>query len=188
MDLELKSDAATVFLEIAGQVRRVNRRRNETLYGVVRFSDHGIFLRWHNLLPVEGPTAEDPFQTGEALTNMLLFVLQTEEQAKAETEAHTRVRITNGITGETTIVESRRAAQNVFLDLRRLARQVNARKDDMLRAAVGLSRGFVSISWWCPWITTTAVAAQTIDLVAPLHQVDQILWPRPSQDVTQVSP
>ena len=115
MDLELKSDAATVFLEIAGQVRRVNRRRNETLYGVVRFSDHGIFLRWHNLLPVEGPTAEDPFQTGEALTNMLLFVLQTEEQAKAETEAHTRVRITNGITGETTIVESRRSRAECVL-------------------------------------------------------------------------
>jgi hypothetical protein len=145
------------------------------------------YLQWQGrLAQAEQQKRRKEQAEAEALTELVAFAIRNGRPGEAKKK--TRVKIVDEITAHTTIVESCRSRAEVYLDLCRLARQTNSRRDDMVRATVGLSPELITIRWFCPWLIAIEVAAEMLELAAPIHAVEQILWPRPSQDVVGVSP
>jgi len=95
----------------------------------------------------------------------------------------TRLKIVDDIRQTTTILESPRDRSEVFYELGLLVRKVNAnRRETMIRASLHLQRDLVVLRWSCPWIVGATLAAELLRVAAPVGQVHEILWPRPSQE------
>ena len=190
---DLDRDPGDVFFELACFVRRVNHRRRKGPRGSVHLRENGVItLRWHDpyvdrficgTAPELRPE-EKQAPAAEALTELVARAIRNGRPGEAQKK--TRIRIVNDITGQTAILESQRSRAKVYLDLCQLVRQTNGRRDDMLRATVTLTRDVIGVRWFCPWVIARNVAAEMVALVAPIHAVEQILWPRPSQDVAGV--
>jgi hypothetical protein len=87
-----------------------------------------------------------------------------------------RVRIVNDVNGQTTIVETQRDRCAVYFDLAKMVRQVNRRRDNMLRASLHLLQDTIVLHWHNPWIAGAGLAAELLEIAEPLHRVEAIIW------------
>ena len=90
----------------------------------------------------------------------------------------TRVRIVNHITGNTKTVETLRDAYAVAVDLMRLAKKVNRRRDRTVKASVQLLPDLIVLQWHCPCFESFAgeLAKELIDTAEPIHEADDFIW------------
>lgn len=94
-----------------------------------------------------------------------------------------RVRIINDVTGQTATVESDRDRGDVLVDLMRLVRRVNRRRDETLRACLRIGHDLIVLHWHSPLFFGDEFAREAIEAVAPLHEVENILWTKGSQSI-----
>ena len=94
----------------------------------------------------------------------------------ATATAPCRVRIINHITDRTTVVESPRDQAAVWLDLVRLVRQTNRRRNEELRASVHLlADGMLSLHWHTPNYWADDIVKNLLDVTRPLYEAEQLI-------------
>ena len=89
-----------------------------------------------------------------------------------------RVKIVNHFTDQTTVVESKRDAASVFLDLVSLVRAANRQRDDTLRGSVHLTEDLIILHWHTGAVTEIGVKfnGELLAVGEPMRQVDRVLW------------
>ena len=180
--IQSKRDCLDVYFDLARLVRQVNRRREETLRASVRLAQGMIVLHLHHPSSPDGGALAEQWQTAVPFPRwigrrLVSIVDLRPEAAGAVMAARCRVRIVNDLNGRATVVESRRERAAVYWDLAKLIRQVNRRRDDTVRASLHLLENLVILHWHCPWIFARKYAAELLEIVEPLRQVEAIIWP-----------
>ncbi len=93
----------------------------------------------------------------------------------------TRVKVVDDLANHTTIVETKRERGDVFMDLVKIAREANRKREDALKMSVHLAADLIIVHYHTT--TTSEVAskfnAEVIALGNPIRDVERILWPRP---------
>ena len=90
--------------------------------------------------------------------------------------ARCRVRICNHVTGETVMVETVRDRADVLVDLMYLIRRTNRRRDESLRGCLCVRHDLIVLHWHSPLHYGDEFTRDMIEAVAPLHEVENILW------------
>jgi hypothetical protein len=85
-----------------------------------------------------------------------------------------RVRIVNHIDGRTTIIESSRDRCQVFLDLAKMVKTVNRRRDETLKASLHLLLDLIVLHWHCPHVEVD-LACEIMRIVSPLHDCERLI-------------
>jgi hypothetical protein len=86
-----------------------------------------------------------------------------------------RVRIVNHITGRTVVVESPRDPAMVWLDLVRLVRYINRRRDETLRASVHLLQDLIVLNWHTPNYWADDIVRATLEITQPLYDAEKLI-------------
>ena len=85
-----------------------------------------------------------------------------------------RVRIVNHIDGRTTVVESSRDRSQVFLDLAKMVKTVNRRRDETLKASLHLLPDIIILHWHCPHVEE-GLAREIMEVVSPLQDCERMI-------------
>ena len=88
----------------------------------------------------------------------------------------TRLRICNHVTGKTMTAETARDRADVLVDLMHLVRRVNRRRDDTIKGCLRIGCDLIVLHWHCPYSYGNEFAREMLEVGAPIHEVEEILW------------
>jgi hypothetical protein len=94
----------------------------------------------------------------------------------AATPQYCRLRIINDIVHNTGVFEVPCSSAALFVDLVKMAREINRRRGQVLKASLHqLADGLIVLHWYCPSLDDE-LAKAVIEAAAPVYEIEILLW------------